>query len=215
MTGCLASRRRRAPRLGSGPTAAVAAAALAMAWTVAASRCRCSAQTAPAPTARPSVIVVPFNSEGRDPRGYWLREASAVILTDDLVSLGVSAMSRDERLSRVRVSSRARGRQPQSCDGHPRGPDRRRAPRDHRVLRRSAATRLPCARDRFCSRAGRSRPRSSRRGPLAELFDVYGRIARRLAERPAARDDQRARPATHRSPPSSSTSRDCWPRRRR
>ena len=29
---------------------------------------------------------------------YWLREASAVIVTDDLVSLGILAMSRDERL---------------------------------------------------------------------------------------------------------------------
>jgi tetratricopeptide (TPR) repeat protein len=56
------------------------------------------AQIAPAPAARPSVIVVPFNSAGRDPRGYWLREASAVILTDDLGSLGVSVMSRDDRL---------------------------------------------------------------------------------------------------------------------
>ena len=99
MTGGLASRRRRAPRLGSGrrrsggrardglhrrlPRAVLGTAA---------------AQSVPAPAARPSVLVVPFKSAGRDPRGYWLREASAVILTDDLVSLGVSAMSRDERL---------------------------------------------------------------------------------------------------------------------
>ena len=94
-----------------------------------------AAQSAPAPAARPSVIVVPFGSDGRDPREYWLREASAVIVTDDLVSLGVSAMSREERLSRIRVASRARRRQPQSRDGHPRGPGRWRGARHHRLLR--------------------------------------------------------------------------------
>jgi tetratricopeptide (TPR) repeat protein len=57
-----------------------------------------NAQIAPTPAARSSVIVVPFASASRDPRGYWLREASAVILTDDLASHGVSAMSRDDRL---------------------------------------------------------------------------------------------------------------------
>jgi tetratricopeptide (TPR) repeat protein len=57
-----------------------------------------SAQVASTSVTRPAVIVVPFSSAGRDPRGYWLREAAAVALSDNLASLGVSAMSREERL---------------------------------------------------------------------------------------------------------------------
>jgi tetratricopeptide (TPR) repeat protein len=57
-----------------------------------------AAQIAPAAAARPAVIVVPFSGGGRDPRGYWLREAAAVALSDNLASLGVSAMPREERL---------------------------------------------------------------------------------------------------------------------
>ena len=79
---------------------------------VASSSVVCSAAQAQVSSAtRPAVIVVPFNSEGRDTRSYWLREASAVILTDDLVSLGIGAMSRDERLrafDSLRVPATAR-----------------------------------------------------------------------------------------------------------
>jgi tetratricopeptide (TPR) repeat protein len=134
-----------------------------------------------ASTQRPSVIVVPFNSEGRDPRGYWLREASAVILTDDFVSLGVSAMSRDERLrafESLRVPAVAALSHATVI----------------RVGQIVGATRVvvgscAVAGDTLTVRArsillesGQLSAEIVESGPLASLFDVYGRIARRLAE---------------------------------
>lgn len=132
-------------------------------------------------TTRPALIVVPFDSAGRDPRGYWLREASAVILSDDFASLGVPAMPRDERL-RAFDSLRV----PAS------------APLSHatviRVGQIVGAMRVIVG---SCAVAGETltiRARSIlidngqisaevvETGPLANLFDVYARVARRLAE---------------------------------
>jgi tetratricopeptide (TPR) repeat protein len=133
------------------------------------------------PAAHPTVIVVPFNSEGRDPRGYWLREASAVILTEDFVSLGISSMSRDERLRAfdwLRVPATA--------------------PLSHatviRVGQVVGAIRVvvgSCAvtGDTLTVKArsilldgGQISGEVVETGPLANLFDVYARVARRLAE---------------------------------
>lgn len=44
------------------------------------------------------ILVVPFDNINREARIYWLKEASAVALTDDLVLLGATALSRDERV---------------------------------------------------------------------------------------------------------------------
>ncbi len=44
------------------------------------------------------VMVMPFETATRDPRSYWLGEASSVILTDSLLGLGLPVMRRDERL---------------------------------------------------------------------------------------------------------------------
>jgi Flp pilus assembly protein TadD len=182
MTWGLASRRRRAPRLGSGPTAAVAAAALAMALI-----CTCvarvgtaAAQSVPTPVARPSVLVVPFNSQGRDPRGYWLREASAVILTDDLISLGVSAMSRDERLrafESLRVPavanlSHATVIRVGQVVGAP------------RVIIGScdiSGDTITVRARSILLETGQISTEIVETGPLTDLFNVYGRIAGRLA----------------------------------
>lgn len=43
-------------------------------------------------------LVVPFENMTHEPRYYWLGEGSAVVLTDDLVALGASALSREERI---------------------------------------------------------------------------------------------------------------------
>ena len=52
-------------------------------------------------SAQPPVVertlVMPFDA-GREPRAYWLGEASAVLLEENLKALGVDAISRDERL---------------------------------------------------------------------------------------------------------------------
>src|SRR5262245_21659620 len=51
---------------------------------------------AAAPASR--VLVMPFESATREPRGYWLGEGSAVILSDSLLALRLPVMRREERL---------------------------------------------------------------------------------------------------------------------
>jgi tetratricopeptide (TPR) repeat protein len=51
-------------------------------------------------------LVVPFENESSQPRIYWLSEGSAVLLTDNLGSLGVPVIRREDRLrafDRLRV----------------------------------------------------------------------------------------------------------------
>src|SRR5687768_12415279 len=43
-------------------------------------------------------LVVPFENPAREPRLYWVSEASAVLLADDLNALGKHAHTREERL---------------------------------------------------------------------------------------------------------------------
>jgi Flp pilus assembly protein TadD len=55
----------------------------------------------------PRMLVMPFDA-GREPRAYWLGEASAVLLADALKDLGVDAIARDERIrafARLQVPS--------------------------------------------------------------------------------------------------------------
>lgn len=44
-------------------------------------------------------LVMPFENATREPRGYWLSEASAVLLTDSLNLLGAQTIAREARLS--------------------------------------------------------------------------------------------------------------------
>ena len=55
-------------------------------------------------------LVVPFDNVSKEAQTYWLSEASAVILTDDLIALGAPAITREDRVRafdrlRVPVSS--------------------------------------------------------------------------------------------------------------
>src|SRR5678815_4270677 len=52
------------------------------------------AQTAPN---APRVLVMPFENVTRDNRIFWLGEACAVLLADDLNALGGAAITREER----------------------------------------------------------------------------------------------------------------------
>jgi tetratricopeptide (TPR) repeat protein len=54
---------------------------------------RVAAQSTPA-----RMLVIPFET-GDDPRTWWLGEGAAVLLVDDLRTLGIEAIGRDERLS--------------------------------------------------------------------------------------------------------------------
>ena len=55
---------------------------------------------AAAQPAQPSerVLVIPFENPTREPRIYWIGEASAVLLADDLNAFGKRAYTREERL---------------------------------------------------------------------------------------------------------------------
>src|SRR5262245_51310885 len=51
-------------------------------------------------------LVVPFENVSREAQTYWLSEASAVILTDDLIALGAPTITREDRVrafERLRV----------------------------------------------------------------------------------------------------------------
>ena len=129
------------------------------------------------------VLVMPFETATREPRSYWLGEGSAVILTDSLLALGLPVMWRDERLHsfellRVPLSpglSHAtiiRDR-----------PGRRRVAGDRRHVH---ARRRQSHRSREGDRA-RHRPavpEMSESGPLADIFDIYDRLAVRLVPGP-------------------------------
>lgn len=45
----------------------------------------------------PRILVVPFETPARDPRGYWLGEAVALLLADDINARGVGAITREIR----------------------------------------------------------------------------------------------------------------------
>jgi tetratricopeptide (TPR) repeat protein len=44
------------------------------------------------------ILIVPFENVQREPRLYWLSEASAVLLAEELRARGLSAIARDERV---------------------------------------------------------------------------------------------------------------------
>jgi tetratricopeptide (TPR) repeat protein/TolB-like protein len=123
--------------------------------------------------------VVPFENTTREPRVYWLTEGSAVVLTDDLIALGAPAITRDDRL---------------------RAFDRLHVPP---VATLSYATVIRLGQvvgasqvvvgsfevksDQLTVRArtirldtGRMSPELVERGSLADIFAIYGRIARRI-----------------------------------
>jgi Flp pilus assembly protein TadD len=56
------------------------------------------AADARAQAAPPRHLVVPFENTSRDAARAWLTEGAAVLLTDDLLALGMPAITRDDRL---------------------------------------------------------------------------------------------------------------------
>src|SRR5437867_12926833 len=55
------------------------------------------AATATAELSDQRILVMPFENVTRDSRIFWLGEASAVVLADDLNALGADAITREER----------------------------------------------------------------------------------------------------------------------
>jgi tetratricopeptide (TPR) repeat protein/TolB-like protein len=128
-------------------------------------------------------LVMPFENSSTDPRAHWLTEASAVIITDDLLALGVPAIPRDDRLrafERLRVPPVANlshatvikigqilgaadvivGRVDLDAD---------------RLTVRARTIRLD---------AGRMSEEIVEEGPLEDLFAIYARVARRIVPEP-------------------------------
>ncbi len=55
------------------------------------------ARSASPSSAGSRILVVPFDNVKREGRIFWLGEASAVLLTDDLNASGADAITRQER----------------------------------------------------------------------------------------------------------------------
>jgi tetratricopeptide (TPR) repeat protein len=167
--------RHRAGRLTVVLAALLAAVATAMAPATA------TAQTSPgAPLAAPRVLVLPFENKGREPRVFWLGEGSSVLLTDDLMALGVGAVSRDERLrafaslgmpavASLSHASAIRLGQAQGAVQVIIG--------DFELSLGQLVVRARA----IALDTGRIGPEIAERGPLTDLFGVYARVARRLA----------------------------------
>lgn len=124
-------------------------------------------------------LVVPFENVSKEAQSYWLSEASAVILTDDLVALGGPAITREDRVrafDRLRVPATATlshatvirlGQLVGATTAvvgsvQVTGQD---------LMVRARSIRID---------AGRMTPEIVESGPLAEIFAIYGRVARRL-----------------------------------
>ena len=143
----------------------------------------CCLVVSPAAAAAQAVqrqLVVPFDNVSREAQTYWLSEASAVILTDDLIALGAPAITREDRVRaferlRVPVSSTLShatvirlGQLVGAATAvvgsvQVTGQD---------LIVRARSIRID---------AGRMAPEIVESGPLADVFAIYGRVARRLA----------------------------------
>src|SRR5688500_5022559 len=125
-------------------------------------------------------LVVPFDNVSREAQTYWLSEASAVILTDDLIALGVPAITREDRVRaferlRVPVSStlsHATVIRLGQLVGAATAVVGSVQVKGQGLIVRARSIRID---------AGRMAPEIVESGPLADVFAVYGRVARRLA----------------------------------
>ena len=153
-----------------------------------------TAAPAPAPAAPPPdrILVMPFENATRDSRIFWLSEASAVLLADDLNALGAHAIARDERrqaFDRLQVPPAA-------------------VLTDATVIRigqlvgaaRVVVGTLEMTGDTLTIRArsivleaGKVQASVVERGPASDLFATIERVARRIAPATAVTDDAIAR----------------------
>ncbi len=126
------------------------------------------------------ILVMPFENVTRDSRIFWLGEASAVVLADDLNALGADAITREERrqaFERLQVPPAA-------------------ALTDATVIRigqlvgasQVVVGSLELAKDTLvvharsiALEAGRVQTDVVERGPVPELFAIFERVARRIA----------------------------------
>lgn len=139
-----------------------------------------SAQTTPAAPAARRILVMPFENVSRDPKIVWVGEAASVLIADDLNALGASAITRDERreafehlqvppaatltdATMIRIGQLVRASEvvvgTLNMDG------------DAIVISARA----------IALDEGRVRVSTSERGALPDLFDLFERVATRVA----------------------------------
>lgn len=158
-----------------------------------------TAAPASAQAASPTVerqMVVPFENASASARLYWLAEASAVLLTDDLTTLGTTALSRDERLlafEQLRVPpasvlSHATVIRIGELVGVTQVVVGSYAINGETLTVRARAIRLD---------TGRLLPEIIEAAPLSEMFRIFDRIARRLVPSSSMSDEalEQGRPA--------------------
>jgi len=151
--------------------------------------CHAAAQT----PVRPRILVMPFENIRRDAAIVWLGEASSVLLADDLNALGAAAITREERrqaFERLQVPPSA-------------------MLTDATVIRIGELVRasdvvtgtlqiedgaLVVHARAITLDTGRVSHDIVERGPVAELFAIVDRVARRLVPSGGARSDARADP---------------------
>lgn len=150
----------------------------AVAWTVATSGLHGGAQQ-PISGDAARILVMPFENTTREGRIFWITEAAALLLTDDLNALGANAITRQERqraFERLQVPPAA-------------------TLTDATIIRigqlvgagQVVVGSLQLENDVLVARAktialdtGRIREDITERGPLPQLFAIFQRIARRI-----------------------------------
>ena len=125
-------------------------------------------------------LVVPFEQVGSAANVSWLSEASAIVLTDDLIALGSPAITRDDRLrafERLRVppvASLSRAtviRLGQVVGASNVVVGTYTLDSDQQLTVNARTIRLD---------TGRMAPEIVEKGPITDVFGVFGRVARRL-----------------------------------
>jgi tetratricopeptide (TPR) repeat protein len=126
------------------------------------------------------ILVVPFENVQREPKLYWLSEASAMLLADELRTRGLAAIPRDERVRAFEELhlplSASLSHATVIKVGHLVGADE--------VIVGTLALdgdNLKVDAHSIRIDVGRLQPDVSERAPLANLFAVFGRLAGRLA----------------------------------
>lgn len=139
------------------------------------------------------ILVVPFENTQREPRLVWLGEASAVVLADELVARGVPAFTRVERvrafeqlhLPVAAALSRATVIKVGQMVG---------ASEVIWGAYRVNGDELTVEARSIRVDVGRVQPHVSDRGALTDMFAIFDRVARRLANGAARSSAARAQP---------------------
>lgn len=139
------------------------------------------------------LLVVPLENNRNEPSIYWLSEASAILLADNLNALGVSALTRPERVrafetlhlppsaTLTRATLMRVGELAGATEVVVGAIERQ----DQQLIVRARTIRLD---------TGRLNPEVVERGALADLFGIFERVARKLLGRPAAGPALESRP---------------------